>query len=376
MPRNRMIKTEFWTDEKIGRLTPIARLMFIGLWNLSDDYGVVKGSAVYVKSQLFAYDESITSGDVSEWINGLCDTGMLLRFTVRDEQLLYIANFRKHQTVDRPSKTRNCSEEDIKQALDTYSANTQRALDEHSTHTRRTLDEYSTSTLRAFDEDSSRNQPKTAPKQPEMAKIDQKQVKNDGDTVLDPSVSDFDHVFIYNTIDNTNVFNNKYPENVEQPPKPGKKSKSVRTHSVEATAYADYFASTLPSTVKVTESMRLSWAKVYDDMIRLDKRTHDEIYEVTAWARDDGFWRRNFLSANKLRNKNDDGITYYELFLTTIRYKMNKNGNRQQQPGQREQVTAEDAVRQHNDLRRIFGLEGGSEAVGSTAMALGAAAKN
>ena len=349
MPRNRMIKTEFW--EETANLSMLQQLLILGLSNLSDDYGVVKGDPRLFKVKLFPINQSVTIQDIEKSLKNLAAQKIISIVTIKGQSMYYIHAFREEQVVVRKSQWRNCTEEELLQALNEDSMSTHVLLNED-------------------------NQPKTAPKQPEMAKIDQKQGKNDGDTVLDPLVSDFDHVFIYNTIDNTNVFNNKYPQNVEQPPKPPKKSKSVRTHSVEATAYADYFASTLPSTVKVTESMRSSWAKVYDDMIRLDKRTHDEIYEVTAWARDDGFWRRNFLSANKLRNKNDDGITYYELFLTTIRYKMNKNGNRQQQPGQREQVTAEDAVRQHNDLRRIFGLEGGSEAVGSTAMALGAAAKN
>jgi hypothetical protein len=38
-----MIKPEFWSDEKLAALSLQARLIYIGLWNLSDDYGVVKG---------------------------------------------------------------------------------------------------------------------------------------------------------------------------------------------------------------------------------------------------------------------------------------------------------------------------------------------
>ncbi len=43
MARTRMIKPEFWSDEKLAALSLQVRLIYIGLWNLSDDYGVVKG---------------------------------------------------------------------------------------------------------------------------------------------------------------------------------------------------------------------------------------------------------------------------------------------------------------------------------------------
>lgn len=376
MPRNRMIKPEFWTDEKVGRVSPIARLMFIGLWNLADDYGVVKGNPVYVKSQLFAYDERVISSEVAEWIESLCTTGMLHRFTIRDEQLLYITNFRKHQTVDRPSKTRNCTEEEldaIKTALGEYSTHTRHILDEYSTSTRDTLDTHSTSIRRVFDEDSTSILPEKVQK---VAKDDQKQAKteqNEGQNVIDPSVSKIDTLLCINTLNNnTNVFNTNNAENPAQPEKP---PKTGRKSTAEGIAYADYFAKTLPETVKVTDTMRASWAKTFDDLMRLDKRNPDEIYKVTEYARKDNFWTTNFLSATKLRKKNDEGITYYDVFLTKINYNQQRtqsNGNRQQQPGQRERVTPADAVKQHDDLRRLFGLQGTGEAGQVKALANGA----
>jgi len=45
------------------------------------------------------------------------------------------------------------------------------------------------------------------------------------------------------------------------------------------------------------------WAKSIDDMIRLDKRTEDEIKEIIDWCQKDTFWRKNILSGTTLRLK-------------------------------------------------------------------------
>jgi len=56
MARIRTIKPEFWDDEKLSLVSRDARLTFIGMWTFSDDYGVVKGASVWLKSKIFPYD--------------------------------------------------------------------------------------------------------------------------------------------------------------------------------------------------------------------------------------------------------------------------------------------------------------------------------
>jgi len=43
MARSRILKPEFWSDEKLALVPREARLTFAGLWTCSDDYGVTKG---------------------------------------------------------------------------------------------------------------------------------------------------------------------------------------------------------------------------------------------------------------------------------------------------------------------------------------------
>ena len=50
--RNRMIKKEFWTDDKILDLDPVARLLFIGIWNFSDDEGILKNNGKVLKQEV------------------------------------------------------------------------------------------------------------------------------------------------------------------------------------------------------------------------------------------------------------------------------------------------------------------------------------
>ena len=56
MSRIRTVKPEFWTSEQIIACSPIARLLFIGLWNFCDDNGVHPASYIRLKAEVFPPD--------------------------------------------------------------------------------------------------------------------------------------------------------------------------------------------------------------------------------------------------------------------------------------------------------------------------------
>jgi len=56
MARIRSIKPQFWTSEQIADCSPNARLLFIGLWNFCDDYGVHPASPARLKMEVFPND--------------------------------------------------------------------------------------------------------------------------------------------------------------------------------------------------------------------------------------------------------------------------------------------------------------------------------
>ena len=107
MARSRVIKPEFWTDEKLARLSRDSRLLFVGLWSVSDDYGVAKGHPAFIKSQLFPYDETLSIKQIGAYLSELVNEGFVCPFKHNGEQYLYIKGFTKHQKVDHPSKLRN-----------------------------------------------------------------------------------------------------------------------------------------------------------------------------------------------------------------------------------------------------------------------------
>ncbi|WP_293916577.1 MULTISPECIES: hypothetical protein [unclassified Sphingobacterium] len=133
MARIRTIKPEFWQDEKIAELPFQARLLFIGIWTLADDGGVLRGSEKFIKSQLFPYDDALRANEVRKWIDALVNARMLIPLEYKGESYLYIRTFRSHQKINRPSEARHIDEEMLIKMLDnTDSSDAHGVLSEYS----------------------------------------------------------------------------------------------------------------------------------------------------------------------------------------------------------------------------------------------------
>jgi hypothetical protein len=131
--RIRSIKPEFWTDPKLGRVSREARLLFIGSWNLSDDYGVCPADAAFLKGALFPFDADITEQTIETLLAELAQLDRIRFFEVEGERYFLIKNFRKHQFIDRPSKKRFAkAPAEILRGLDECSSRAHRVLDEGS----------------------------------------------------------------------------------------------------------------------------------------------------------------------------------------------------------------------------------------------------
>lgn len=115
MPRARLIKPEFWDDQKLGMVSRGARLTFTGLWTYSDDYGIVQGSPVWLKNKIFPYDDDLALADFSAELQELQEKGLIIPFSKNGEDYFHIKNFLKHQTISKPSKTRNPQPPDTKE---------------------------------------------------------------------------------------------------------------------------------------------------------------------------------------------------------------------------------------------------------------------
>ena len=89
MARTRTIRPDFWDDEKMATVSRDSRLTFIGLWNLSDDFGVVKGNHNWLQSNIYPY-ENIESEIFSSWIKELEKLKRIIPFKVNDESYYFI----------------------------------------------------------------------------------------------------------------------------------------------------------------------------------------------------------------------------------------------------------------------------------------------
>lgn len=127
MARIRTIKPDFWVDEKIGKLKIQERLLFIGLWNISDDQGCFKCSPAYIKGQLFPYDDDLRIDTLKTWIESLINARLIVPFSFNEEGYYFIRTFDDHQKIDRPSKPKFPNS-----LIDSLKGNTRRILDEGS----------------------------------------------------------------------------------------------------------------------------------------------------------------------------------------------------------------------------------------------------
>jgi hypothetical protein len=105
MARYRTIKPEFWSSEQVMECSPIARLMFIGIWNFADDAGRYSYSPKTIKAQVFPGDD-ITSDNIRRMIDELSSNGLVRIYAVDGKEYLLITGWH-HQKIDRPQKPRH-----------------------------------------------------------------------------------------------------------------------------------------------------------------------------------------------------------------------------------------------------------------------------
>jgi hypothetical protein len=109
------------------------------------------------------------------------------------------------------------------------------------------------------------------------------------------------------------------------------KPKDGRPLSLEGVQFANWFKSSIPKEVSIKDGWQERFAKAHDDLVRLDKRTPEEIKAVCQWARTDSFWQKQFFSPAKLRTRNNDGITLWDRFSQKMKTPTS-NGSRPAQP--------------------------------------------
>ena len=128
--RIRTVKPEFWKDEELAKLTPWARLLFIGLWGLADKEGLLKDEPGRIKAEIFPYNRirmeellaelsgvkrSDQTADrvhdqqsgpekadlIANCVHGsqLGERPFILRYEVNGLKMIWVRTFKKHQRI-------------------------------------------------------------------------------------------------------------------------------------------------------------------------------------------------------------------------------------------------------------------------------------
>lgn len=93
MPRTRLLKHSFFTNEDLTSLPFETRLLFAGLWGIADREGRIEDRPRRIKVGVFPYDDV----DVDQMLWQLHDKRFILRYTYDSKDFISIINFHLHQ---------------------------------------------------------------------------------------------------------------------------------------------------------------------------------------------------------------------------------------------------------------------------------------
>lgn len=93
MSRARNIKPGFFRNENLGECSPLARLLFAGLWCEADREGRLEDRPKRLKAEVLPYDNcdvSLLLGELEQW-------GFICRYQHGNGRYIQVLNFSKHQ---------------------------------------------------------------------------------------------------------------------------------------------------------------------------------------------------------------------------------------------------------------------------------------
>ncbi len=110
MARIRQIKPQFFVDEDVAKLSPLARLMFIGLWTIADKHGRLEDKPRTIKVVTLPFDEC----DAEVLLGELVGAAMVIRYEVAGKKCIQIKSFEKHQKPHPKEPSSDLPEQAVK----------------------------------------------------------------------------------------------------------------------------------------------------------------------------------------------------------------------------------------------------------------------
>ena len=132
MARKRMIDPNIWQSEDFGKLSLLAKIVFIGLFSLADDEGRGRANPVYLKSSLFPYEESMRSADIAKTLLEISSNMSVVFYSCDGSDYYSLYNWSDWQKIDKPTDSKLPAFEENNKEI-------RRIFDEPSTNNSRTL---------------------------------------------------------------------------------------------------------------------------------------------------------------------------------------------------------------------------------------------
>src|SRR6185295_12834355 len=106
MARIRTVKPTHWNDKEQTKISLPAHLLWIGLWNFSDDEGVFENDPYLIKSQIFPRRTDIRTEQVTQWLDQLSTARFIIPFSHEGVGYYIHRTFKAHQKIDRPQPSK------------------------------------------------------------------------------------------------------------------------------------------------------------------------------------------------------------------------------------------------------------------------------
>ena len=94
--RSRIIKPDFFQDEKVNNLSYAEQILFIGLWTLADKRGLLEYIPDVIRSFIFPFKPKT---DIKKMFKNMEKIGFIKKYANNCKQYIHIINFERHQHI-------------------------------------------------------------------------------------------------------------------------------------------------------------------------------------------------------------------------------------------------------------------------------------
>jgi len=91
--RTRALRPGFFTNDTLGAMRPVVRLLFAGLWTIADRAGRLEDRPLKIQAAVLPYDHL----NIDKALAELASVGFINRYSVGDGQYIQICTWTKHQ---------------------------------------------------------------------------------------------------------------------------------------------------------------------------------------------------------------------------------------------------------------------------------------